>query len=365
MLATNQRVLVGMSGGVDSSVTAYLLQQSGYEVVGVTMKVWPQDCISRAEDKCCGPSAIADARGVAHKLGIPHYVVDEADRFERLVIDYFSSEYQAGRTPNPCVMCNELLKFGSLWSKAAALGASYIATGHYAIIEHHPRGAILRKGRDSQKDQSYFLFSLSQRQLSRALTPLGTMTKPEIRSIARELGLRVADKVDSQEICFVPGSDYKEFLRSHLGVSAFHRGGIYSVDGQLIGEHSGIELFTIGQRKGLPGGSSKPLYVVDIDPETGSVIVGGEEELIRDEFEVDRINWLVGRSEIPDEITVKIRYAHPGTLARVEVLDSKRAKVQLRVPQRAVTPGQAAVFYDGDRVAGGGWIVRQPALAAA
>ena len=365
MLATNQRVLVGMSGGVDSSVTAYLLQQQGYEVIGVTMKVWPQDCISRAEDKCCGPSAIADARGVAHKLGIPHYVVDEADRFERLVIDYFSSEYQAGRTPNPCVMCNELLKFGSLWSKAAALGAGYIATGHYAIIEHRPRGAILRKGHDSQKDQSYFLFSLSQRQLSRALTPLGTMTKSQIRGIARELGLRVADKVDSQEICFVPGSDYKEFLRSHLGESAFHRGGIYSVEGRLIGEHSGIELFTIGQRKGLPGGSAKPLYVVDIDPETGSVIVGGEEELIRDEFEVDRVNWLVGRSEIPDEITVKIRYAHPGTPARVEVLDSKRVKVQLRVPQRAVTPGQAAVFYDDDRVVGGGWILRQPALAAA
>ena len=162
MPATNKRVLVGMSGGVDSSVTAYLLQQQGYEVIGVTMKVWPQDCISRAEDKCCGPSAIADARGVAHKLGVPHYVVDEADRFERLVIDYFSSEYQAGRTPNPCVMCNELLKFGSLWSKAAALGAGYIATGHYAIIEHHPSGAVLRKGRDSHKDQSYFLFSLSQ-----------------------------------------------------------------------------------------------------------------------------------------------------------------------------------------------------------
>ena len=219
MSATNKRVLVGMSGGVDSSVTAYLLQQQGYEVIGVTMKVWPQDCISRAEDKCCGPSAIADARGVAHKLGVPHYVVDEADRFERLVIDYFSSEYQAGRTPNPCVMCNELLKFGSLWSKAAALGAAYIATGHYAIIEHHSGGAVLRKGRDSHKDQSYFLFSLSPAQLSRALTPLGTMTKPEIRNIARELGLRVADKADSQEICFVPGSNYKEFLRSHLGES--------------------------------------------------------------------------------------------------------------------------------------------------
>ena len=231
MSSTNKRVLVGMSGGVDSSVTAHLLKQQGYDVVGVTMKVWPQDCISRAEDKCCGPSAIADARGVAHKLGVPHYVVDEADQFERLVINYFSSEYRAGRTPNPCVMCNELLKFGNLWSKAAALGADYIATGHYAIIEHHDQGVVLRKGRDARKDQSYFLFSLSQKQLSRAMTPLGTMTKPEIREIARQLGLRVADKVDSQEICFVPGNDYKEFLRSHLGEGEFHRGGIYNVDG--------------------------------------------------------------------------------------------------------------------------------------
>jgi tRNA-specific 2-thiouridylase len=365
MSSTNKRVLVGMSGGVDSSVSAYLLKQQGYEVIGVTMKVWPQDCISRAEDKCCGPSAIADARGVAHKLGVPHYVVDEADRFERLVIDYFSSEYQAGRTPNPCVMCNELLKFGNLWSKAAALGADYIATGHYAIIEHHAWGAVLRKGRDARKDQSYFLFSLSQKQLGRALTPLGTMIKPEIRDLARQLGLRVADKVDSQEICFVPGKDYKEFLRSHLGEGEFHPGGIYSMDGEFLGEHGGIELFTIGQRKGLPGGSPKPLYVVDIDPETSRVFVGGEEELVREEFEVNRVNWLVRPEEIPDEITVKIRYAHQGAPAMLEPLDRHRAKVRLRVPQRAVTPGQAAVFYEGDRVLGGGWIARQAALVPA
>src|SRR6516162_7192776 len=226
MTAKRTRVLLGMSGGVDSSVAGYLLREQGYEVVGVTMKVWPQDCISRAEDKCCGPQAVADARGVAHALGIPHYVVDEADQFERVVIDYFASEYQAGRTPNPCVMCNEKLKFGNLWSKARALGCDYIATGHYAIIEHgagtppSQRGdgaaapdAVLRKGVDPRKDQSYFLFSLRQPQLRRALTPLGTMTKPQIREIAHSLGLKVADKVDSQEICFVPGNDYKTFLR--------------------------------------------------------------------------------------------------------------------------------------------------------
>ena len=239
-----------MSGGVDSSVAGYLLREQGYDVVGVTMKVWPQDCISRAEDKCCGPQAIADARSVAHSLGIPHYVVDEADQFERVVINYFSSEYQAGRTPNPCVMCNEKLKFGSLWEKARALDCDYIATGHYAIIEHYPDRAVLRKGVDPRKDQSYFLFSLRQPQLRHALTPLGGMAKPEIREIARSLGLKVADKVDSQEICFVPGNDYKA---SFAGTSAteFHPGDLRSVR-QLIADHDGIEMFTIGQRKVCP-----------------------------------------------------------------------------------------------------------------
>jgi len=307
MSENKQRVLLGMSGGVDSSVAGYLLREQAYDVIGVTMKVWPQDCISRAEDKCCGPQAVADARSVAHSLGIPHYVVDEADQFERVVIDYFASEYQAGRTPNPCVMCNEKLKFGNLWSKAAALGCDYIATGHYAIIEHvdatrsshkEKRGenaastyATLRKGVDPRKDQSYFLFSLRQPQLRRALTPLGTMTKPQIREIAHSLGLKVADKIDSQEICFVPGNDYKEFLRSHLGENEFHRGEIYDVDGNFVAEHGGIELFTIGQRKGLPGGSPRPRYVVDLDPASNRVIVGDADDLVCEEFEIDRVNW--------------------------------------------------------------------------
>ena len=370
MTCNKQRVLLGMSGGVDSSVAGYLLREQGYEVIGVTMKVWPQDCISRAEDKCCGPQAVADARAVAHALGIPHYVVDEADQFERLVIDYFSSEYQAGRTPNPCVMCNEKLKFGNLWSKAAALGCDYIATGHYAIIEHSAAGsdglscAVLRKGVDPRKDQSYFLFSLRQPQLRRALTPLGKMSKPQIREIAHSLGLKVADKVDSQEICFVPGNDYKAFLRSHLGETEFHRGEIYDVDGNFIAEHEGIELFTIGQRKGLPGGSQRPRYVVDLDPETNRVIVGDADDLVCDEFEIDRVNWhpiagvdAPGRSgEI--EATVKIRYSHPGAAATLTPIENERAHIRLHEPQRAVTPGQAAVFYDDDLVLGGGWICR-------
>jgi tRNA-specific 2-thiouridylase len=359
-----QRVLLGMSGGVDSSVAGYLLRERGYDVVGVTMKVWPQDCISRAEDKCCGPQAVADARGVAHALGIPHYVVNEADQFEQTVIQYFTSEYQAGRTPNPCVMCNEKLKFGNLWDKAEALGCDYIATGHYAIIEHvasengeTPR-AVLRKGVDPRKDQSYFLFSLRQNQLRRALTPLGTMSKPEIRRIAHSLGLRVADKADSQEICFVPGNDYKAFLRSHLGEKEFHRGEIYDIAGNFVAEHDGLEFFTIGQRKGLPGGSVRPRYVVDLDPDTNRVIVGYAEDLVCDEFEIEHCNWIIPSSDESRGVTVKIRYSHPGTRATLVRLGHDRAKVRLREPQRAITPGQAAVAYDGDVVVGGGWICR-------
>jgi tRNA-specific 2-thiouridylase len=384
MVSKQQRVLLGMSGGVDSSVAGYLLREQGYDVVGVTMKVWPQDCISRAEDKCCGPQAVADARGVAHALGFPHYVVDEADQFERTVIDYFASEYQAGRTPNPCVMCNEKLKFGNLWNKAEALGCDYIATGHYAIIEHHGNRAVLRKGVDPRKDQSYFMFSLRQEQLLRALTPLGGMSKPEIREIARSLGLKVADKIDSQEICFVPGNDYKAFLRSHLGEGEFHRGEIYDVDGNFLGEHEGIELFTIGQRKGLPGGSPRPRYVVDLDAETNRVIVGDVEDLVSEEFEVDRVNWIadVGAAVLSRnlseparedtrpytsdlDVTVKIRYSHPGTAATLTALADGRAHIRLCEPQKAVTPGQAAVFYRDDVVLGGGWICRQTALALA
>jgi len=388
MNSNRKRVLLGMSGGVDSSVAGYLLREQGYEVVGVTMKVWPQDCISRAEDKCCGPQAVADARSVAHSLGIPHYVVDEADQFERLVIDYFSSEYQAGRTPNPCVMCNEKLKFGNLWGKAQALGCDYIATGHYAIIEHQKEPAtgrdraVLRKGVDPRKDQSYFLFSLRQSQLLHALTPLGTMLKPQIREIAHSLGLKVADKIDSQEICFVPGNDYKAFLRSHLGENEFHRGEIYDVDGNFVGEHEGIELFTIGQRKGLPGGSARPRYVVDLDAETNRVIVGDADDLVCEEFEIDRVNWIADvEAAVPSRksdgsaredtrlytevinTAVKIRYSHPGTRATVTPLEDNRARIRLQEPQRAVTPGQAAVIYDGDIVVGGGWICRSEALS--
>ena len=360
------RVLLGMSGGVDSSVAAYLLKEQGHDVIGVTMKVWPQDCVSRAEDKCCGPQAVADARGVAHALGIPHYVVDEANEFEKMVIDYFTSEYRAGRTPNPCVMCNEKLKFGNLLTKARALGASHVATGHYARIEHDAGGhATLLKAVDTRKDQSYFLFSLRQEQLAATLLPLGGLTKPETRALAKKLGLKTYDKEDSQEICFVPGNDYTAFLKSHLGAQDFHPGGIYFKDGSKMGDHEGIEFYTVGQRKGLGGGHGRPVYVIDIDAATQRVIVGDYDDLLREDCFLAQTNWGEAGLSGPTEITTKIRYNYPEVRAVVHPLSGHRARIEFLEPQRAVSPGQAAVCYVGDRVLGGGWIERSEVASTA
>ena len=362
------RVLLGMSGGVDSSVAASLLKEDGWDVVGVTMKVWPQDCMSRAEDKCCGPQAVADARSVAHALDIPHYVVDEAAEFEKVVIEYFGSEYRQGRTPNPCVMCNEKLKFGRLQDKALALGATHVATGHYAQIVHEGGRSRLFRAKDRKKDQSYFLFSLRDGQLGRSLSPLGHLEKPEVRAIAKKLGLKTYDKEESQEICFVPGNDYAAFLKGHFGAETFHPGGIHLRDGTRIGDHEGIEMYTVGQRKGLPGGQGKPLYVLDIDPKSQSVIVGGYEELERPDCFIDNTNWLTenGTLDGKREIEVKVRYNWPAVRAHVEPVEGHphRGRVIFAEPQRAVSPGQAAVCYvrssgdDFDEVLGGGWIER-------
>jgi len=356
--STKSRVLLGMSGGVDSSVAAWLLKEQGYDVVGVTMKVWPQDCVSRAEDKCCGPQAVADARGVAHALGIPHYVVDEAGEFEKLVIDYFTSEYRAGRTPNPCVMCNEKLKFGNLLAKARALGATHVATGHYARIETVDGRAQLKKAVDAKKDQSYFLFSLRQEQLAAAILPLGGLTKPEVRALAKKMGLKTYDKEDSQEICFVPGNDYTAFLKSHLGEKEFHPGGIYFKDGTFMGPHEGMEFYTVGQRKGLGGGHGRPVYVIDIDPATQRVIVGDYDDLQRGDCFLSQTNWGGSEPAGPVEITTKIRYNYPEVRAVLHPLPGNRARLEFAEPQRSVSPGQAAVCYLGDRVLGGGWIER-------
>ncbi len=353
-------MVVGMSGGVDSSATAALLLEQGYDVVGITLKLWPQDCVSRAEDKCCGPQAVTDARAVCHKLGIPYYLIDEADQFQTKVIQYFADEYKAGRTPNPCVMCNQNLKFGRLIDRANQLGAQFIATGHFARLEPGGDGrTLLKRGRDARKDQSYFLFSLRQNQLARAMFPLGEKTKSDTREVARHCRLKTADKEESMEICFVPDNDYGRFLQQ-AGLVGKHRGEIVDLEGKVLGHHDGIEFFTIGQRKGLGLSSPKPLYVIELDAAANRVVVGDDSALERDKFMVDRCNW-IPFDEPPAslEVTAKIRYNHPGVAATVKPLDAGRAKVHLHTPQRAITPGQAAVFYQEDLVLGGGWIASQ------
>jgi tRNA-uridine 2-sulfurtransferase len=354
----NMRVVVGMSGGVDSSAAAALLLEQGYEVVGITLKLWPQDCVSRAEDKCCGPQAVADARSVAHKLDIPYYLVDEAEDFQKQVINYFAEEYKAGRTPNPCVMCNEKLKFGTLISRARQLGAEYIATGHFARVEKSAENGrmLLKRGRDARKDQSYFLFSLRQEQLAHTLFPLGELTKTDTRCVARQNALKTADKDESMEICFVPGKDYGRFLQQ-ANLAQKHKGDIVNLHGQVLGQHEGIEFYTIGQRKGLGISSAKPLYVIELDAANNRVIVGDESALDRDEFSVARCNWIPFETPAgPMEVTAKIRYAHAGTRATITPEANGGARVKLHEAQRAITPGQACVFYQEDLVVGGGWI---------
>ena len=353
------RVIVGMSGGVDSSASAALLLEQGYDVVGITLKLWPQDCVSRAEDKCCGPQAVADARAVCHRLGIPFYLVDEAADFQRLVINYFAEEYKAGRTPNPCAMCNQHLKFGTLIRRARQLGGEFIATGHYARLERREDGRVLlKRGRDRRKDQSYFLFSLRQDQLARSLFPLGDLNKNDTREVAREARLKTAEKEESMEICFVPDKDYGAFLEKAKLVQR-HRGEIVDLHGRLLGHHDGIEFYTVGQRKGLGISNPKPLYVIELDAANNRVIVGDESALDREEFTVGRRNWIP--FDTPTEVlevTAKIRYNHPGTPATVTLLGNGDARVTLQTPQRAVTPGQACVFYQDELVVGGGWIGR-------
>src|SRR5262245_49371421 len=340
-----------MSGGVDSSATAALLLEQGYDVVGITLKLWPQDCVSRAEDKCCGPQAVSDARSVCDKLGVPYYLIDEAAEFQSKVIQYFADEYKAGRTPNPCVMCNQNLKFGRLIDRADQLGAQYIATGHFARLERRDDGRVLlKRGRDLRKDQSYFLFSLRQDQLARAMFPLGEKTKSDTREVARHCNLKTADKEESMEICFVPDNNYGKFLQQ-ADLAQKHQGDIVDTRGQVLGRHNGIEFYTIGQRKGLGISTPKPIYVVDLDVENNRVVVGDDWMLERDGFIVDRCNW-IPFDDAPEQIeaTAKIRYNHPGTASTITPLGEGRAKVKLHIPQRAITPGQAAVFYQDDLV---------------
>jgi tRNA-specific 2-thiouridylase len=296
---------------------------------------------------------------VCYRLGIPFYLVDEAAEFQKVVINYFADEYRAGRTPNPCVMCNQHLKFGTLIHRSLQLGGEYIATGHYARLELRGDGRVLlKRGRDPRKDQSYFLFSLRQDQLRRSIFPLGELNKNDTRGVAREAHLKTAEKEESMEICFVPDQDYGGFLRKAKLVEK-HRGEIVDLHGRILGHHDGIEFYTIGQRKGLGISATKPMYVVELDAANNRVMVGAESDLHCDEFTVERCNWIP--FDIPPEsieVTARIRYNHPGVKATVTSSLEGTARVKLHTPQRAITPGQACVYYENDLVVGGGWIAR-------
>lgn len=345
-----------MSGGVDSSVAAFLLQQQGYEVIGVTLKVWSDSCLSRSHEKCCGPQSISDARLVAHRLGIPHFVLDEAEAFEEEVISPFIKEYRRGRTPNPCALCNEKMKFGRLPQKAKAWGAEYVATGHYARIERDEGGIRLKKAKDERKDQTYFLFRLERKTLDRMLTPLGAYGKEEVRNIARKTGLSVWDKEESQGICFIPGNRYEGFLAERLGGKQNEAGEIVDLSGKALGRHRGIEFYTVGQRRGIPGGQGKPLYVLEIDPARQRIVVGPWEALGQTHCFLSDTNWQQPVPATPFPVNVKVRYNFPAVDAKLTILSDRRARLDFASPQASVAPGQAAVCYIDDLLLGGGWI---------
>jgi tRNA-uridine 2-sulfurtransferase len=350
------RIVVAMSGGVDSSVAAALLSREGHDVIGLSMQLYDQTQGETRFGSCCTIDDLYDARRVAGKIGIPHYIVNFEHKFNEHVISDFVREYAAGRTPIPCVHCNGDLKFASLVERAEGFGAEAVATGHFAQVDFDEtaRRYRLKKGADRQKDQSYFLFTLTQAQLARARFPVGALDKAAVREEARRLGLNVAEKKDSQEICFVAAGEHPEFVGARAAVPA---GAIRDGDGHVLGHHEGVHRFTIGQRKGLGLATGIPLYVVGIDAEDASVTVGPREALERDTLTATRVNWLSGETP-PASIraAARIRYRHREALATITPLADSRASVTFDTPQSAITPGQAVVFYDGDVVLGGGWI---------
>jgi tRNA-specific 2-thiouridylase len=359
-----------MSGGVDSSTVAAMLRAQGHNVIGLTMQLWNQRRLAGREGmpesvqgRCCSLDDVYDARRVARQIGIPYYVVNHEESFEREVVRPFVEEYLSGRTPIPCSLCNNHLKFEQLHVVARQIGAERVATGHYARVDFDEKTQrwLLKRPADHSKDQTYFLFGLTQEQLSRTLFPLGDMTKPEVRESAHRYGLALAEKPDSQEICFVPGGDYKRFIDAYLAERGDAlpetAGELVTTNGEVIGEHTGIQNFTVGQRKGLGVATGSPLYVIQISGANKQVIVGGDENLYSRRLRARRVNLIsVDDLHEPMRVSVKIRHRHEPAAAMIAKVGSDEIVVTFEEPQRAITPGQAAVFYEGDIVVGGGWI---------
>jgi tRNA-specific 2-thiouridylase len=346
------KAAVAMSGGIDSSVAAALLKQEGYDVIGVTMEL---------ADNTDNQNAIESARRAAARLDIPHHVIDLRDIFERVIIADFCREYSLGNTPNPCILCNRYIKFGVLREKAKELGAEFLATGHYARTKQDKKSGrrLLKKGKDKQKDQSYFLYRLTQEQLADILLPTGNLTKENVKQKATELKLTANKRSESQEICFIPGADYVSFLKDHATMLP-PAGPILDVEGNVLGQHEGIAFYTVGQRKGLGITSSKPLYVIDIEPAKNAVIVGSKAQTYSDILIANSLNWIGGTMpEKPIKMKASIRYRHPEVEAEVSPRNEDSVYVKFTEPQMAVTPGQSVVFYDGDTVIGGGTIIRK------